>query len=34
MLRSSLCNYSRAYIVFREIMAVPNTGTVPNNRDK
>ena len=36
MLRSSLCNYSDAYIIVKENIAVSNTGTAAahNNTDK
>ena len=36
MLRSSLCDYSDAYISVKEIITVENTGTAvaPNNRNK
>ena len=36
MLRSSLCDYSVAYIVVKGAITVPNTGTAatPNNRNK
>ena len=36
MLKSSLCNYSDAYIVVKRTITVPNTGTTapPHNRHK
>ena len=36
MLRSSLCDYSDAYILHKGTIIVTNTGTAaaPNNRDK
>ena len=36
MIRSSLCDYSDAYILVKETVTVENTGTVaaPNNRNK
>ena len=36
MLKSSLCNYSDVYILFRRTITVNNTGTAeaPNNRNK
>ena len=36
MLKSSLCDYSDAYIVVKGTITVPNTGTAaaPNNRNK
>ena len=36
MLRSSLCDYSDAYISVKETITVENTGTAaaPNNRNK
>ena len=36
MLRSSLCDYSDRYMLVKETITVPNTGTAaaPNNRDK
>ena len=36
MLRSSLCDYSDAYILVKGTITVPNTGTAaaPNNRNK
>ena len=36
MLKSSLCDYNEAYILFKGTMIVDNTGTAipPNNRNK
>ena len=36
MLKSSLCNYSKAYILVKGTIRIPNTGTtvVQDNRNK
>ena len=36
MIRSRLCNFSDAYILFQRTITVPNRGTAaaPNNRNK
>ena len=36
MIRSSLCDYSHAYVHVKGTITIPNTGTLaaPNNRDK